>query len=150
MLCPRCSSDMQNLPCEGGQIPTCTACRGSAITVALLRRFAPKERIDQAWRTARDETRKSELGCPGCEARMRPVALETHGDAALELDACVVCHLVWFDANELASFSPERQEPLSDEERGALAEKLGLPAPSGPMRENPVSDLAEFFSLFMR
>jgi Zn-finger nucleic acid-binding protein len=126
MRCPRCSNDLAATPCNHGRIPTCTACRGCAITVEMLRRFAPKQRVNAMWQRAHEHLPRGVLECPSCEAPMRRLTL-TEGEAGLALDACVPCHLIWFDADELVAFSPDRQAPPdAEEERRLAAEGMGI------------------------
>ncbi len=134
MKCPRCPATLETTRFTRGRMIICPDCGGSAPTVELLRRFAPKERVDDLWREARDGHVKSVLHCPGCEAAMRRVTLVAPGHT-VQLDCCRLCHLVWFDADELKEFSPERQAPPTDEERKAVAGHLGIDHEREPMRD---------------
>lgn len=44
--------------------------------------------------------------CPSCASGMEVIGLQTHMGAAITIDACWPCHLIWFDHLESASLSP--------------------------------------------
>jgi len=124
MRCPRCSDELVATVCDRGKIHACSTCAGCAVTVEMLRRLAPKDRVNRAWRQAREHHDRSALTCPECGAAMRMVHLAI-GTGDLALDACAVCHVVWFDQSELATFAPASGKPTA-EERVAAIDRLGL------------------------
>ncbi len=110
MRCPRCRVDLVSVTSNGAVSWRCGTCKGVAVGVGVLRRFAPKDRVAELWNDAWRAVDATGDGCPSCRSRMRTLTLELDG-ASLELDACRACLLVWFDADELRRFSPQAQEP---------------------------------------
>jgi Zn-finger nucleic acid-binding protein len=94
-------------PVGGAATFRCPTCGGAALTIALLRRFAPAERLRRLWRALADGTPGDP--CPSCARPLLVVA--PHGERTVAIDVCRGCQLLWFDAEELAAFSPERQAP---------------------------------------
>jgi len=113
LSCPRCALTLVREPIAGGSLPTCPECAGSVVTVGLLRRIAPKERVRAIWTHATQGGETSRHRCPSCRFTMTTGRIEMDA-ATLEIDACRRCQLLWFDGAELAAFSPERQEPDPD------------------------------------
>jgi len=135
MNCPRCKRELEISFCTGGRMLRCIGCGGTAVTVEMLRRFAPKERIDELWRQAVDARVPGTAVCTGCDGPLRSAAVKLNG-AKLPLEVCTHCHLVWFDAHELRAFSPRNVEPSSAaEERAAAAERYGIQAGSVRSRD---------------
>ncbi len=124
--CPRCGTDLVAVESGGAATWACASCRGRAVGVAVLRRFAPKERVDALWNDVARIATGTGGRCPSCRRPMR-VATERLDGKPLTLDVCRTCQFVWFDADELAAFSPGGTEPrggdpdLSPEARRALA-----------------------------
>jgi len=126
MRCPRCATELEVSFCTGGRMLRCPTCAGTAVTVEMLRRFAPKSRIDDLWQQALTTHGALDVHCAGCEGPLRRVEVGLNG-ATVALDVCTHCHLVWFDADELHAFSPRRAEPPKDAAgRAADAERIGL------------------------
>jgi len=113
MSCPTCDDALVREVFEGGSRPTCPRCAGCAVTVSLLRRIAPRERVNEIWNAAAREGPTSPRACPSCSHAMRLGRVAVEG-ATIEIDACRRCQLLWFDGSELETFSPERQEPDPD------------------------------------
>lgn len=109
MRCPGCRSELVTVAHAGVNTYRCMACGGRAATMAVLRRFAPNERLNALWRDVWEKARAGYRKCPSCEMKMLWVMLEENG-SSLELDACKSCQVVWFDSEELKRFSPGRQE----------------------------------------
>ncbi len=130
MDCPRCATGLNVTFCTGGRMMRCPVCDGVAVTVEMLRRFAPKDRVSRIWRQAMEEHVVSDLACTGCAGPLRRATFDAQG-VNVRVDACTHCHIVWFDANELAEFSPQRSEPPSDAEIGAATERMGVRSPAG-------------------
>jgi Zn-finger nucleic acid-binding protein len=106
LRCPRCRVDL-DVVATRGQTHHCPRCGGVALTVALLRQFAPEERIKRLWLASTD----GEPGdpCPSCSRPL--VVVPPYGERSTALDVCRPCQLIWFDAEKLKAFSPERQAP---------------------------------------
>lgn len=100
LSCPRCRAALD-------AAHACPKCRGVAVNVAVLRQFAPADRVKRLW-AALDE------GAPGdpCPSCARPLlVVPPYGERGVAIDVCRRCQLLWFDADKLAAFSPERQKP---------------------------------------
>jgi Zn-finger nucleic acid-binding protein len=108
--CPRCRRDLDVVSTPGSTTYRCPACSGRAVTVGMLRRFAPPEHVDAAWQATWRNAPETGGACPFCARPMRTVTLDD-GTNPLVLDACRGCEAIWFDDGELAAFSPERQAP---------------------------------------
>jgi Zn-finger nucleic acid-binding protein len=134
MDCPRCESELEIRFCTGGRTLRCAECSGTAITIGMLRRFAPKERVDALWRRAMRE-HPGGLLCAGCDGHLRDVDVRIDAET-MRLEVCTHCHLVWFDADTLLAFSPERDEPEADEAGRAVdAGRMGGVATSSTSRD---------------
>lgn len=75
---------------------------------ATLRRIAPRKRVRSLWNGLGRGTPGDP--CPSCANPLDATRVGAGADA-IDLDACRTCQLIWFDANELARFSPEHQRP---------------------------------------
>ena len=106
--------------CTGGRMLQCPGCGGTAVTVEMLRRFAPKERVDHLWRDVMARDAPTGRPCSECGGPLHDAEVEADG-TVLPIEACPRCHVVWFDANELHAFSPDAGEPSAEE-----AEHLGI------------------------
>ena len=82
--------------------------------MGALRQFAPADRVNALWQETWRGAVPSPLDCAACGVKMRRVTVPA-GAGDLELDACKPCQSIWFDTGELASLSPERQAPTTDE-----------------------------------
>jgi len=133
MDCPRCEKQLAVTFCTGGRMLMCAYCGGTAVTVEMLRRFAPQERVDDIWRQTKSTREKSTRSCPSCEAKMRRVMSEA-GEQVVILETCALCHIVWFDESELKAFSPDATEPTEDEKDEA-AKHLGVKDRAGASDE---------------
>lgn len=124
LVCPRCSVALEIASHPGWRVDRCPKCGGLAATLALLRRFVPPERLRKIWRRLGEVERGDR--CPSCRHCLHTLPVD-HAGRRLEIDACGTCQLLWFDAGELAAFSPERQAPpdphggLSEAAREAMA-----------------------------
>ncbi|MFT7625971.1 MAG: membrane associated rhomboid family serine protease [Myxococcota bacterium] len=78
----------------------CTTCQGHALSTSVVRRTTETARYQQLWQGAR-KARAGSLACPACDKPMAAPVLDgnEHG-GSVELDACLSCHLVWFDRGE--------------------------------------------------
>jgi Zn-finger nucleic acid-binding protein len=108
LLCPKCRTELAPSSHEGGRFDSCPSCRGVAVNVALLRQFAPPQRVRAIWLNFPD----GEPGppCPSCARPLVDTAAPA-GLATIRLGVCRPCQVIWFDADELAAFSPQRQVP---------------------------------------
>jgi len=95
--CPLCGDALERGAGREGLVWLCRTCRGGAVTLPILRRFAPRPFVNQLWQTALHEGRPSALTCPGC---LHPFADVAHRFAP-RIMACVRCYWVWLDCDAL-------------------------------------------------
>jgi Zn-finger nucleic acid-binding protein len=108
LRCPRCRTDLATVAASGWEMYRCPGCDGVAVTMALLRKFAPRNRVNELWFQLADGTPGDP--CPSCARPMTGTRVACEG-LAVDLDGCRTCQTIWFDADELARFSPDRREP---------------------------------------
>ncbi len=126
-ICPNCGKNLARQQNELGVFWGCSACGGSAVSMAVLRRALQPDCVTRAWAAAREGLGVAGRPCPMCDHAMIevPVAV-TNG--TLKLDVCKLCQFVWFDPGELQTMPPAppdpvkaREEALPIEAREALA-----------------------------
>lgn len=108
LRCPRCRTALASTTTDGARFERCSNCKGLAVAVGVLRRFAPSDRVRAIWVNL--PASRPGADCPSC-SRMMAETKVAAGDDHVELDVCKACQLLWFDADELARFSPQRQSP---------------------------------------
>lgn len=86
-----------------GLLWKCEACSGTAVNLAVLRRYLKNETVRELWRTAMTESTPSDKSCPSCGNTLREFA-SRRDDRCISLDLCKTCQLIWFDENELDVF----------------------------------------------
>ncbi len=124
LSCPRCALRLKQVITGHGVLWACSNCGGRAVGVELLRRTFTPESINPLWLHAiRDEGPRSGP-CPSCHNPMIEVQLSD--TAAVKVDVCRLCHLVWFDAHEVDTLVP-RPPPRapSQKARGTIADTTG-------------------------
>ena len=99
--CPLCDESLERGAGRQGLVWICRTCRGGAVTVPILRKFAPRPFVNQLWQTALHRGRRSSLLCPGCTHPFTEVG----GVATQGIRVCVRCYWVWLDCDALASLS---------------------------------------------
>ncbi len=107
--CPRCRTELARSHGEEGNSWTCASCGGRAVSLAVLRKTARDGVASGIWQDARLSPRAGDLACPWCARRMDRVADE-EVVSGTELDVCIPCQFVWFDASE-AERVPPRERP---------------------------------------
>ena len=80
MDCPGCSATLALETHEGASMYACATCSGTAVTVAVLRRFAPPEQVRAVWNAVWSGTGNGLRKCPWCTNRMRYVLLPGHAE----------------------------------------------------------------------
>jgi Zn-finger nucleic acid-binding protein len=108
LLCPHCRTALAPGSHEGARFDSCPSCRGVAVNVALLRQFAPPQRVRAIWLNLPDG--QPGPPCPSCARPLVDTAAPA-GLATIRLGVCRPCQVIWFDAGELAAFSPQRAAP---------------------------------------
>lgn len=109
MNCPRDRAALDRLAADGATTFACRTCGGRAVNVALLRRMMPEERLLELWTIVRAGD-TGDAACPSCGHAMRRVSF---GEAptTFQLDGCVSCQILWFDADELRALAPDASSP---------------------------------------
>jgi hypothetical protein len=105
--CPLCDEPLERGAGRQGLVWFCRSCRGGAVTLPVLRRFAPRPFVNHLWQTALRHGRASALLCPGCAHPFNEVA----ADVTPQIRACVRCYWVWLDCfalDSLTSFGTPR------------------------------------------
>ncbi|MBA3272867.1 MAG: zf-TFIIB domain-containing protein [Chthoniobacterales bacterium] len=103
LRCPTCSRELTKTTTSHGLFWSCAACGGNALGVDVLRRTFAPDQINALWRRAL--TGEGSLGraCPSCSNAMIEVAATSEPQP--RVDVCRLCSFVWFDTEELRSFS---------------------------------------------
>ncbi len=99
--CPLCGGALERGAGREGLVWICRSCRGGAVTLPILRKFAPRPFVNQLWQTALHHGRRSALACPAC---LHPFA-EVASVHALHLGVCVRCYWVWLDCDALEALA---------------------------------------------
>lgn len=118
--CPLCGESLERGAGRGGLVWICRSCRGGAVTLPVLRKFAPRPFVNHLWQTALRHGRASALLCPGCAHPFSEVAAEV----TPQIRACVRCYWVWLDCfalDSLTSLAPRKALPPP--RRAALADR---------------------------
>lgn len=111
MDCPRDRTPLAPLALDHATCWGCPACGGRGLTVALLRRVMPRDQLRTLWAHARTGRRGS-APCPSCARPMRTLSAgDAEGTLQIELDACALCEIVWFDPKELEDIAPGVSRP---------------------------------------
>lgn len=119
MRCPACGRELSPFQTTAGLVLRCEQGHGTSVNVAVLRR-----RFDETlalWRTASRQPQGSRP-CPSCARAMR--AFSWQAQQPVELDACSICQLVWFDAAEIEALKIRLVERTPGTSAG-LATALG-------------------------
>jgi len=104
----------------------CDKCKSRAATLAYLRRSFEARRVSlrllhDAWQAARRPGAFGRRSCPACTKQMRVVAPGPQQHP--ELDVCVGCQLLWFDAGE---FEALKRGELDNEPQDEEVEHLPI------------------------
>lgn len=107
--CPLCGDALERGAGREGLVWVCRSCRGGAVTLPILRRFAPRPFVNELWQTALHRGRTSALDCPACLHPFTEVAYVR----APRVLACVRCYWVWLDWDVLDSLGTLGAPPLA-------------------------------------
>lgn len=124
MKCPVCGCELTQEFYKKGINFRCAHCGGRMMTVSGLRSLCGDRKfVNMLWQTARYGYSETGPVCSCCKKAMRRVTLPLAG-AAIELDLCCSCQLIWFDPSELEQIPPPQPEAaaaLPQEAKEALA-----------------------------
>jgi Zn-finger nucleic acid-binding protein len=143
LRCPRCRVDLAIEKRGHARFDRCPRCRGVAVNLALLRRFAPPERLRNLWLNL--SAGRAADPCPSCDRPLLAAPVDC-GGRDVEIEVCRPCQLLWFDAEKLAEFSPSRQAPAAPKHElsPAAAEALALAMNSAERLGDQAEDQAQF------
>src|SRR3954469_807706 len=101
--CPACSTILTPHRFDPGTSFVCSRCGGTAIALAVVRQHASAALAKSIWSAARSSpVTSSDRKCPSCQRLLRTFDI-VESIEKTQLDACVSCQFLWFDANELAA-----------------------------------------------
>lgn len=124
--CPNCMITLQTVKGCGGVYWECPTCGGRSATIALLRKFIPRELVNKFWQDVRGGTHPQKRNCPACLNPMSEVAVPGQ-EAEHLIDVCVRCQFVWFDRNEFSDLPQlEPVKPPEDELPQEARQKLAI------------------------
>lgn len=100
MNCPHCSSPLSARATDSGVAWSCESCRGVLVRRAALAAHLDPRALEALWARASAGLDSPERRCSSCEAPFH-VWTEVAGATRIELDACLRCERLWFDADEV-------------------------------------------------
>jgi membrane associated rhomboid family serine protease len=108
MICASCGAPMDRNRSQGGAFWMCRGCAARMGTLAYLQKSLDRGPLQRLWQDARSGQGRQGRPCPSCRRAMREVSVlitadeSSHGEPALlDLDLCISCHVVFFDADEI-------------------------------------------------
>jgi Zn-finger nucleic acid-binding protein len=129
--CPLCGESLERGAGRQGLVWICRTCRGGAVTLPILRKFAPKPFVNHLWQTALRHGHPSALVCPACMHRFTEVTAGT----TPQIKACVRCYWVWLDCDVLDSLTTVATPTAAlPPPRRALTSRRRTPASTGRTR----------------
>jgi hypothetical protein len=105
--CPHCGESLERGQGRQGLVWMCRNCFAGAVTLPILRRFAPRPFVNQLWQAALHHRRDSALFCPACALPFT----EIMGAAFPQIRVCVRCYWVWLSADVLSSLATMNTSP---------------------------------------
>jgi Zn-finger nucleic acid-binding protein len=105
--CPRCQNLLETAQVDTIQVRLCQGCRGVLLAhpdlVQILevswRAISEKQAEEASFRAPEKWKKEPTLHCPDCQATMEKYGYM--GIAAVQIDRCDRCGLVWLDTDEL-------------------------------------------------
>ena len=94
-ICPICSQSLDTIRHREGLFYLCPNCDGHALTIPHVRRVAGDRFAARLLRLIKLATRRSKRACPFCGCAM---AIASMPEPLMELEGCLSCSAVWFDA----------------------------------------------------
>ena len=109
MMCPKCSSFMQQVTFRDIEVDRCTKCAGlwfDMLEAEHLKKLSGSELIDiGSAKTGKEENRIGRIKCPRDSASM--LRMVVNDQRHIWYEACPVCHGTYFDAGEFRDFKAE-------------------------------------------
>ena len=107
--CPSCLTPLKTMRQREGLYFLCPVCAGRAVTIPQIRRVAGDRFAKAVLREINSNEQTGERPCPFCTRRMR---LFHSPEPKLELDACKLCGVVWFDPQEFEAVPASLEESV--------------------------------------
>jgi Zn-finger nucleic acid-binding protein len=132
MNCPVCSAPLRRILYEGFAVFRCMKCHGYLLgenRVEAAKRIR-KETVEQLKQQVIDESRpdtKETIRCPRCRRKMEKRFVEA--PAALSMDVCPDCTLVWLDGGELARLQLSHEISPAGRDAGERQRRLETMSP---------------------
>lgn len=109
-LCPVCKIEL-------GVDKSCSQCSGVLTGISILKNVCPEGFLKQCFDKVKQHGDISSRECPSCSQKMK--SIDVPGVfPRLDLDFCLTCLSIWFDANEL-----KRLPQKTTEEKRQFIEK---------------------------
>jgi Zn-finger nucleic acid-binding protein len=109
MKCPACRGVFEAVRGSGVQTYACRSCRGRALTIPILKRYAPSEEVIGLWRMSVERECLTHRECPVCQRSMIAFVADLP-DKPIEMNACRRCQLFFFDAGQLGPVPRDLQQ----------------------------------------
>ena len=84
----------------GGTAHSCGRCRGAFVSSSLLHLNLDDRALADLWRRAKEGSARAGRPCPACNKSLTRWR-EPAPSQRIELDACLSCETIWFDAGEI-------------------------------------------------
>ncbi len=142
--CPDCASDLRTMKQEGGLFFLCDKCGGRAATIPQIQRAVGGRYVTLLLQEINRATSVTSRKCPFCALPMREFRNE---EAALVLDACKGCRVVWFDTREFEQASEVGRESGKHTVRSRSAGAAGGSSSDDTVAVEALKSLATFLCL---
>ncbi len=134
--CPVCFDRLSLGSIAGYEVSYCEQCRGLLTTNADFPHIVRQRRAEcpsaDAVAPLNPEELTRQIDCPACGRRMETHPY--HGGGNAVIDTCAGCHLIWFDAGELAAIveAPQRGARMAESRLAepTLFSRFGPPSAS--------------------
>ena len=93
--CPICTKPLITVRQREGVFYPCPACDGRAMTISQVRHVLGDRVATKILRLIMSSRLRNERLCPFCS---KPMIVVNTQEPPLELDACRLCSVIWFDA----------------------------------------------------
>jgi len=99
--CPLCGESLERGQGRQGLVWMCRNCFAGAVTLPILRKFAPRPFVNALWQAALHRGRDSALACPACALPFTEITRA----AFPQIRVCLRCYWVWLAADVLSSLT---------------------------------------------